>query len=553
MEDSSSSYAISPTGATSVNKRRRLNQRRRSSSSSSSSSSSTGSAASRGPMNPSVVDKDGDDVMTSSSSSSSSSFEESALSLGELLEQRRWEQALARLQVRPEEARCSTNPSPLALSCRYGAPLPLVRELLKAAPEKLRLVLDSRGTPLHEAIVCDAVGPNTIQALLDVDEALPITASGSSSSSSSSNNNSTKRATLLQDVDGFTPLHLLIRRRFQSQILGMAAAAAAADQQQQQPGSNGINNNNNNALMQILEMLVRSCPEVVVIPDLGEYEEPPIVYAIKATIYAPALDIMNTTNNTTDENNDNEMTMTARVERQIYEMVACMLRYCPQAAAQVFSGYRGQYSALHSAVFHGRITNTIELLLQTEAQYNNQQSSTTVAAAAAAAADSGAQEEAPQGQQVPPPKPAAALLGNTQGEIPLHFCAMRGERPRTVALIAHAAPKAVLQRDATGLTPLHWLWVRFVSNLLSLDSSNSAGTAAAATAAADTISLSPVRPSTVDGQNQARYWNYVDFANLELGDFDRDLQLIKRMDPPVDFLRMRRESQLSSLSLSSFT
>jgi hypothetical protein len=28
---------------------------------------------------------------------------------------------------------------------------------------------------------------------------------------------------------------------------------------------------------------------------------------------------------------------------------------------------------------------------------------------------------------------------------------------------------------------------------------------------------------------------------LELGDFDRDLQLIKRMDPPVDFLRMRRE------------
>ena len=36
-------------------------------------------------------------------------------------------------------------------------------------------------------------------------------------------------------------------------------------------------------------MIVSSCPEAVVIPDRGEYEEPPIVYALKANIFAPSL------------------------------------------------------------------------------------------------------------------------------------------------------------------------------------------------------------------------------------------------------------------------
>jgi hypothetical protein len=114
-----------------------------------------------------------------------------------------------------------------------------------------------------------------------------------------------ERSTLLQDVDGFTPLHLLIRRRFQTHIL--------------QEGTN---------LLQILELLVRSCPDAVIVPDRGEYEEPPIVYAIKANVYAPVLGFE-------DDN---------RVERQIYEMVDCMLRYNPAAAGRVFTGFRGQVS-----------------------------------------------------------------------------------------------------------------------------------------------------------------------------------------------------------------
>lgn len=359
-----------------------------------------------------------------------------------LLHEQQWIEAAARVSAHPEEAQTRKNPTPLALACRLGAPVECVRRILDAAPEKVRHVIDARGTPLHEAIVCENVGAAVIEVLLQADEKL---------------GQNGIRATLQQDVDGFVPIHILIRRRFQAHIL----------------------NEESVHLMQILEMLVRSCPEAVLIPDRGEYEEPPIVYALKANIYAPAL-----------VSDDNTI---ARVEREIYEMVACLLQYCPQAASNVFTGYRGQYTALHSAVFHGRDTRTIELLLRTEERVR--QHGTT-----------------------------NCLLANTQGELPLHFCAMRGERPRSVALIARAAPRAVVKRDASGLSPLHWLWARFISSLLALDGSTSA----------EDSTVGPLR-ITEDSRSSA----YDAFASLEQGDFQLDIQLIKRMDPPVDFLRMR--------------
>lgn len=259
------------------------------------------------------------------------------LTLTGLLHTGRWGEAIDRVALYPQEAKTLPDPSPLALACRFGAGYECVRAILEAAPERLRHVLDSRGTPLHEAVVCEGIGCNVIDALLKADEAQGY---------------ETTRATLLQDVDGFTPLHLLIRRRFQSHILS-----------------------SNDDFNKILEMLVRSCPEAVVIPDRGEYEEPPIVYAIKANIYAPSL--------------GSEDATLSLVERQIFEMVGTMLTYAPAAAAEVFSGFRGQYTALHSAVFHGRYTTTIDLLLRTERDYPSAQKS--------------------------------ALLTNTQSELPLHF------------------------------------------------------------------------------------------------------------------------------------
>lgn len=103
---------------------------------------------------------------------------------------------------------------------------------------------------------------------------------------------------------------------------------------------------------------------------------------------------------------------------------------------------------------------------------------------------------------------------------------MRGERPRTVALLAKAAPEAVFQRDATGLTPFHWLWIRFVSTLLALDEDRRGGEEMG-------ILLRTNVPIPYETSR------YDEFATIEQGDFDADLQLIKRLDPPVDFLRMR--------------
>jgi hypothetical protein len=222
-----------------------------------------------------------------------SNLEEDNLSLTSLLELGHWEAATEWARSNPLQVRPAVDPSPLAVACRMGAPYDCVHSILSAAPEHLRRVLGSRGTPLHEAIVCESTEAKVVQLLLQTDEDL-----GTDSTP----------AALLQDVDGFTPLHLLIRRRFQMHFLD--------------------DSGDETSLMQILEMLVKSCPDAVIIPDRGEYEEPPIVYAVKANTYAPSLGL--------------EQSTIARVERQIYEIVDCMLRYNPSAASRVFSGFRGQ-------------------------------------------------------------------------------------------------------------------------------------------------------------------------------------------------------------------
>ena len=365
--------------------------------------------------------------------------------LMELLRGRDWSEAIERLSCYPDEADMASDPSPLAIACRAGAPLDVVDALLTAAPHKVRHVLDSRGTPLHEAIACESTSLAVLAALLKADETL---------------GEETTRATLLQDIDGFTPLHLLIRRGFQSHIL---------------LDSSDDNNNKSNYFTSSLELLVQSCPEAIVIPDRGEYEESPIVYALKANMYSPML--------------GSEDATLSRVELQIHDMVACMLKHLPSAAGHVLNGYRGKYTALHSGVFHGRCTKTIELLLQHGERPNQ-----------------------------------SALLANTQGELPLHFCTMRGERPRTVQVLARAAPEAVYKRDAAGLTPFHWLWSRYVSSVMAGEDGRREGNEATALVNRD---------MTIEMTKYTKFWT------LEQGDFDLDLQLMRRMDPSVDFLRMR--------------
>ena len=105
---------------------------------------------------------------------------------------------------------------------------------------------------------------------------------------------------------------------------------------------------------------------------------------------------------------------------------------------------------------------------------------------------------------------------------------MRGERPLTVALLANAAPEAVQNRDASGLTPFHWLWIRFVSTMCAIDGdTRGVGGDASITLRRNSLQL-PYETN-----------HYNDFTAIEQGDFEADLRNIRRLDPPVDFLRMR--------------
>lgn len=110
---------------------------------------------------------------------------------------------------------------------------------------------------------------------------------------------------------------------------------------------------------------------------------------------------------------------------------------------------------------------------------------------------------------------------------------MRGERPSTVAALARSAPNAVSARDASGLTPFHWLWIRFISTVLSLedDGRSDEGIVFAA------------------GQPTYATTHYNNFTVLEQPDFEDDIRLIRRVDPPADFLRMRHvPSEVASTS-----
>ena len=484
-------------------------------------------------------------------------------SLAFLCSRGQWAAALERVGSHPSEA-SETNrqgATPLALACRHGAPAFCTAALLQASPQQLRRLLPSRGTPLHEAIVCERVGIDVIRLLLETDERLELQQQPPSSLqvlSSPLQVLSSRRAAMLQDVDGHTPLHLLIRRRSHIVVVAqqcpspsMVGTPPPLPQQEQQPSPQPQEDH----WMTLLELLVRSCPDAVGIPDRGEYEEPPLVMALKASLYAepeynngnngPGDDMdggsnsnnsssntgsSNTASGSSSNNNASSSTeyMYPRMERRIHEMVHIMLQHFPSAAFKVLTGARGQYTALHSAVFHGRCSDTIRLLLEADKKVNNNNNNTTTNA-------------------------SAALLANTQGELPLHFAAMRGEPPRSIAVLGDAAPRAVLQRDVSGLCPLHWLWIRYVSTLLSLEDRTEAGSLQAEMPHLQVVVIETEQHEldAVDNDNNntcvasspapfsSSFNKYTQFWNLERGEFFADLMLIRKLDPPVDFLRMR--------------
>lgn len=138
------------------------------------------------------------------------------------------------------------------------------------------------------------------------------------------------------------------------------------------------------------------------------------------------------------------------LEYRIFCLVRIMLDAYPRASCLMIS----DYTPLHSAVFHGRCPETIRLLLDAESRYYESKNI------------KGAATLLPTTQTpfVPcPTLPGPAMLStNTRGELPLHFACMRNECARTIRLLSEADPRAALVRDASGRTPLRWLWIRFV-------------------------------------------------------------------------------------------
>lgn len=73
--------------------------------------------------------------------------------------------------------------------------------------------------------------------------------------------------------------------------------------------------------------------------------------------------------------------------------------------------------------------------------------------------------------------------------------------------------------------PTHWLWVRFVSSLVALEDGGRGSD--------DTVTLE------VPNRQARNTSSYNEFACFEQGDLEADLLVIRRLDPSVDFLRMR--------------
>jgi len=139
------------------------------------------------------------------------------------------------------------------------------------------------------------------------------------------------------------------------------------------------------------------------------------------------------------------------LEYRIFCLVRIMLDAFPRAACLLIS----DYTPLHSAVFHGRCPDTIRLLLDAEARFLKTNGAT-----------SNQKDTSTRLEPCPTLEGPAMLSCNARGELPLHFASMRNECARTIRLLAESDPRSVLVRDASGRTPLRWLWIRFVDGLM---------------------------------------------------------------------------------------
>ena len=371
--------------------------------------------------------------------------------------------------------------SPLALVTRYGAPSDCIEAVLNAEKRMIQRCIPNRGTPLHEAIMLYPTSSSASSAIATV----PSSENNGNDNSNSINHQIQeyvkivrmlikadelvhneiesdakkygknkkprkliKRATLAQDVDGNVPLHLLIRQAFYNYLGGMAADTSSPSNKQ--TPTDQESRDVEHPVLTVAKELIQSSPEAVSIPDCTEFEETPLILALKSSVYANEQHQQQQRYIQNNSNEDGIDYYNATLERKIFDICKIMLQSSPHAASRVM--LQNGYTAVHSAVFHGRCSDIIRLLLNAD-EVNRKWNFNIL-------------KQNGGGDFVKMEIPAT-MQANKFGELPLHIATMRGECTRSIALLSQNAPWSVLRRDVKlGLTPLHWLWVRFVDRIV---------------------------------------------------------------------------------------
>jgi len=403
---------------------------------------------------------------------------------------RQWNSAITRVQQTPAEAFLSFNPhgTALATACRYSAPAPLIKALTEAInnylsslhatdaeelvpPSPLRINCGGRGTPLHEAVDNEEIDLEVIRILIESDQnrsAVPRILErnlvdplyGSLDDvevSYVSNHNiqivqaqrvleTSPPAIRAQDVDGQIPLHLMIRRVFRScprPAQGLMTALCSPEDKKIAE----VAEEYDSLLLSMLEEVIEAYPEGVNVPDHREYQETPLVLALKANLYAQyrASPFSIRADSITEEST---RLWDCMLENRIYTVVKLMLSKYPLASNHVAASIG--YTMLHSALFHGRACKTLRVIMEAAQSIKCGKSLHLTS------------EISNPRMYATLSLPRLLLQANIpDAEVPLHMAAMRCEKLSTLQLLCREGPKACDARDQHGRTPLIWLWIRY--------------------------------------------------------------------------------------------
>jgi hypothetical protein len=292
-----------------------------------------------------------------------------------------------------------------------------------------------------------------------------------------------------QDVDGQIPLHLMIRRVFRScprplQGVNVMEPTPQSQAQESQTCNHADSQTGTGTgqahveatqydthLLQVLADVIDAYPEGCNVSDMREYQETPLVLSLKANLYAQYRaspysirpDALTVTLTLSEESTK---LWDAMLETRICRVIQIMLQRYPLAANHLSAVASNRYTMLHSALFHGRICKTLDVIMGA-ARLIDSSAETQMQETAA--------ESARNRRDSPSSSPSVSLTerrvmtlphlllqpNTTNAEVPLHVACMRLEKLATLELLCRQGPKAVSKRDQHGRTPLMWLWIRY--------------------------------------------------------------------------------------------